>query len=949
MTDMIRRLNIPARTPDAGSAQVITTKLYMPRIRPTMVSRPRLLAKLDAGIAGSLTLVSAPAGWGKTTVLVEWLRPTATPEETDAPAHEIDVAWLTLDQGDSEPYQFLRYVVAALQKVTPGLGASTLALLGSPQPPPPATLLTLLMNELMTVARPCILVLDDYHVLTELPIQTTVAFLIDHLPPSLHLVIATRADPPLPLSRMRTRGDLTELRARDLRFTPSEVAIFLKDMMNLPLSTAAITALESRTEGWIGGLQMAALAMRDRTDLASFIDAFTGSNRFIIDYLAEEVFDQQPGHIQSFLLQTSILDRLSGPLCDAVLGLITEHSSTVQAYSQLILDQLDRSNLFVTALDDERNWYRYHQLFAEVLRTRLRAGARLGDVATLYRRASEWYAREGVIGEAIRYALLAPDAEQAALLIEQYSMGIILNNSEVLPVRAWLAQLPRSLILARPHLALICVTTMVLMGQSRDAERLLQDAGPTLSAPALPAVLSGELLAVRSTLARLQDDADLTLAFAQQALDYLPTDHHNFRAAVALNSGVAHIQRGDLIAARTALHNAVAHGEQGGSTWLALAALEELSSLAARQGQMTQAQQLSEQILQLAHAAGGPTIPAAGVGHVAIGEILYERNQLSEARQILSEGLALLRRSVERGLFVRGHVALANVHQARGEYSEAFESLQHCEAWFIQTNLTASSAYSLAWLAAHRARLWIRQGDLTSAEQWAGRITIPGDGELHQIQQLTIVCLRLAQSRDEPHQLHDVASNLARLLRTAETRGWIRYQIEILILQALVAQAHGNAPAAMQALTTSLTTAQPEGYIRIFVDQGAPMRELLALGLAQPDWRAVPSIRSYAQTLHVLLTTSPFETSDVLAVTDAVTYREQARQEHDEEPHHEALSERELEVLRLVASGLSNQDIAQRLFVAVSTVKKHLNNIFSKLDTRSRTQAIVRASELHLL
>src|SRR6266545_2462204 len=584
--------------PGAGvaSPQLLATKLYLPRVRPDLVARPRLFARLDAGLHGALTLVCAPAGFGKTTLLAEWLRRTGRA-----------AAWLGLDAGDSDPAALLRYLVAALQTLVPELGATLLGLLQSPQPPPLETLLTILVNDLASVPHECILVLDDYHVLAGPPIHQAVSFLLDHLPPELHLIIATREDPPLPLARLRARRQVAELRAEQLRFTADEAAIFLTEVMGLPLSAADVAALGDRTEGWIAGLQLAALAMQDRDDHAGFIAAFTGSNRFVVDYLAAEVLSRQPSHIQTFLLQTSILDRMCGPLCDAVLGVGGQRSGVGEtplipdprplipdSYSQIILEHLERANLFVTPLDGERRWYRYHHLFGELLRERLRRGVAIAAVATLHRRASAWYEQHRLLPEAVQHALAAGDGPLAARLIEALARPMQLRG-EMTTVMGWLAALPADVLRARPHLGLLYAWGLATTGQMLAAERWLQDVELCLADHVDRGNLLGEMTVIRVTIALIQGDYPRTLELARQALAYLPEDQLALRALTNMSLGTAYIGHGDLDAAGQSFVQASALYQAAGHMAMALLPLRRLARVQIVQGRLSQLDQTSQQ------------------------------------------------------------------------------------------------------------------------------------------------------------------------------------------------------------------------------------------------------------------------------------------------------------------------------------------------------------------
>jgi LuxR family maltose regulon positive regulatory protein len=964
----LRTMDIPPAQSWPTVAPLLATKLFIPALRPQFVPRPRLVERIQTGLLGKLTLIAAPAGFGKTTLLAEWLaqrqkaKGKSQKEAGDgdnllpfsSSLLPLGVAWLSLDADDNDAPRFWRYLIAALETVYPATGSAALALLQSPQPPIEA-LLTSLINAITPMAMDAALILDDYHLISTPAIHTAITFLLDHLPPQLHLIMLTRADPPLPLTRLRMRGELTELRAADLRFTADEAAAFLTTMLGLALTSDEVAALEARTEGWVAGLQLAALAMQNRPDQSGFVAAFSGSNRFVVDYLVEEVLERLPSHLQTFVLQTSILDRLCGPLCDALLlGGEPAIGRGAQAYSQVVLEELERANLFLVPLDDERRWYRYHHLFAEVLRARLHSGATASEVAMLHQRASVWHEQAGLIGEAVRYAFLMDDVERATALIERHAMAMLLASSDVFLVRAWVEQVPRALISGRPRLALITGFILALMGQFEAVEQLLADAAPAFSAPDLPPNIVGELALLRSMLARVQGEADHTRTFAQQALAQLDPDNYGLRAGASLYLAVAAMWRGELTVAKEALAEAAALGEAGGSQWIALAALEELTSLQGRHGQLREMLRTAAQAAQLSARLGGQQLPAAGMGHVAIAEVLYEWNDLAGAAHAATQGIDLLRRSVERLMLVRGYIALAHVHQARGDGEGALDTLDRCEAWFAQTPIEATGA-ARAWLAAYRARLWVQQGDLSAATGWAHECSFAGDSELGYVQQLTLVWLRLAQSQNDSggQLLGEASAMLAELLSTLEARGWTHYLIECLVLQALVRQASEDRSSALTALERALTLAAPERYVRVFVDAGASMAALLAQSAAlrpirqaqEPRKAQSDSVRRYAELLLAAFPEGQAGARKAQNNDPPVLRSTLERSNALVEP----LSERELEVLRLIADGHSNQAIADRLVVAVSTVKRHINNIYGKLAVQSRTQALLRARELNLL
>jgi LuxR family maltose regulon positive regulatory protein len=650
---------------------------------------------------------------------------------------------------------------------------------------------------------------------------------------------------------------------------------------------------------------------------------------------------------------------MCGPLCDAVLLGRAENGhpqgqprtnadkpgsrfsvlDSSEAYSQLILDQLERANMFLVPLDDERRWYRYHHLFAEVLRARLFSGTTAGNVAALYNRASAWCEQAGLLGEAVRYAFLAQDVERAAVLIERHAMAQILA-SDVLLVRPWVEQVPRALILARPQLALIAGFVLALTGQFAAVERLLADAASIFHTPDLDSNIAGELAVLRAMIARIQEDVAGTYALSRQALAQLALDNHGFRAGAMLYLGVASMWRGELAAAQAALAEAAALAELGGSQWIALAALEELGSLQARHGLLRQVVRTCEQAVQLSERMGAQRIPAAGMGHVGSAEVLYEWNELAGAAQAATHGIGLLRGTVERLMLVRGYVVLAQVYQAQGNHEAALDSIDRCEAWFAQTPIGATGP-ARAWLAAHRARLYLRQGDRAAAARWERESAPAGDGELGYVQRLTLVRLRLAQSENVSagQPLDEAQAMLAQLLPAIEARGWTRYLIECLMLQTVISLRQADQAGARDRIERALELAAPEGYLRLFVDEGAPMAALLA----EIVRRSSP-VAAYASTLLSAfpegdretgrISTSPVSLSPNLPSSRSLV---------------EPLSAREIEILRLIAAGHSNQAIADTLIIAISTVKRHINNIYGKLGVQSRTQALARARELGLL
>lgn len=973
-------LHAPQALTELAHAQpnLLNTKLHVPLARPQLVARPRLLAQLDAGLAGKLTLLSAPAGFGKTTLLAEWL---ASATEDQGPRAEgnpallrpqsavLDtrVAWVSLDAADSDPLRFWRYIIAALDMIQPDTGASALALLQSLQPPPIEALLTPLLNSLSALPSDAVLVLDDYHQISTPSIHTALAFLIDHLPPQLHVVIATRADPPLPLARLRARRQLTELRAADLRFTAEEAAAFLTELMALPLSADDIAALEARTEGWIAGLQFAALAMRDRHDLAGFIRAFTGSHRFVVDYLAEEVLARQPAHLQMFLTQTAILDRMCGPLCDAVLGLTPDERPTTNdqghavasetvvsqdhqlssfvlrpssdSYSQLILDQLERANLFVLPLDDERHWYRYHHLFAEVLRERLTRGATSAAVAALHRRASAWFEEQQLIPEAIQHALAAQDWARAADVIEQHAQSLMFRG-QVHTVAGWMNRLAAPLVHARPGLCVLSALRCMFTNDLSAAAAPLQQAEQWIATHPQDAqvrVIRGWVAAIRASILRIRGDLAGCVQLSQQTADLLP-ETELIGAAARVNLVHAYLVSGDvrpdnehMVAA------AVAAARASGNLISTLRSMTLLARLQVLQGRLQAAASTYAAAAQIAPGPDGlQGLVNSAAYYSGMGDLRREQNDFTAAARYLELGMERVRETltVDAHVVWRCYLAQARLAQAAGNGSAALATLDQFE------QIARERSYApelIARAGAARARLWLMQGELAAATIWMERSGLDVDDSAsfpREAEYVTLARVLIAQGR-----AGQTLELLARLLAAAEQGARMHSAIELLTVRALAWQAQGTFQAALADLGRALALAAPEGFVRMFVDEGWPIAMLLAqiAGVASP-------VAEYASALQQAFP----ERQDTAGRRREAAAPAAGRQPPASELV-EPLSAREHEVLRLIADGHSNQAIAERLVVAVSTVKKHVNNLYGKLGVQSRTQALARARELRLL
>jgi len=881
---------------------VLVTKLYIPPPRPNVVLRPRLIERLNEGLHHKLTLIAAPAGFGKTTLLTEWVAGCRRP-----------AAWLSLDAGDNDPARFLTYLVAALQTVAPTIGAGVLGVLQFPQPPPTESILTILLNEITTLPDNLLLVLDDYHVIDAKAVDDTLTFLVEHLPPPMHLVIATREDPPLPLARLRARGQLTELRAADLRFTPSEAAAFLNQVMGLSLSADDIAALEERTEGWIAGLQLAAISMQGRTDTTRFIESFTGSHHFVLDYLVEEVLQQQPASVQDFLLRTSILDRMCGPLCDAV-------QLDPLAPGQATLEYLERANLFLVPLDNERRWYRYHHLFADLLRQRLLQGTigstgdEVGDTTELHRRASGWYEENNLDIEAFQHAAAAKDVERAERLIEGRGIPLYFRGT-VAPVLKWLESLPTTVLNATPSLWVIYASVLLLTDHTA-VEQKLQAADAALHGTVSDAEtrdLVGRIASMRATLAVIEHDAETIIAQSRRALEFLHPDNLPIRTATTWTLGHAHQLQGDRVAASQAYIDVIAISRSLGDSIYTIAATINLGQVQEADNQLHLAAESYRRVLQM---AGDPPQPIACEAYLGLARITYQWNDLDAAHQHGQECAKLTRQiAIESVDTVASYgVFLARMKLAQDDVPGAAAVLAEAEEFVRRHNFV----FRMPEVAAAHVLTLLRQGNLAAAAHLAQTHDLP-------------------LSRARTHLAQGDASTalavLAPLRQQAEAKGWADERLKVMVLQTLARRAHGERDTAVQLLGEALALAEPGGFIRIFVDEGLPMAQLLAEATTHgvmPD---------HVGTLLAAFEAEKQRSSDKSALVVAPPAQ----------PLIEPLSQRELEVLRLIAEGLSNPEISGRLFLALDTVKGHNQKIFGKLQVQRRTEAVARARELGLL
>jgi LuxR family maltose regulon positive regulatory protein len=921
---------------------ILLTKLFIPAQRPKIVRRPRLIHILNEGLHRKLTLISAPAGFGKTTVMIEWLN-NLRMEANNETQDEYKVAWLSLDENDNNLVRFLTYLITALKQIE-GIGANfgkgALSMLQSPQLDPTKNILTPLINEMTAINEQYILILDDYHIIEAQPVHDTISFLLEHLPMQMHLVIATREDPNISLSRHRASNQLTELRAADLRFTSSEAAEFLNQIMGLKLLEEDIIALETRTEGWITGLQLAAISLQGQADTKSFINSFTGSHRLVLDYLIEEVLDKQSESVQTFLLQTAILDQLTGSLCDALIG---------QSNGQQILEYLEQANLFIVPLDNNRHWYRYHHLFADLLRHRL-VQKQKDLTLTLHHLASEWYGQNGFTNEAIEHAFYAYDFEEAAKLLEE-QIDALWNNGEHRILKRWLAKFSNELLFSRPHLCVFNSWYHFASGNQdaadyglKAAEEALESSSDIASKPSLserngllPDVkrtyLQGKISAIRAFMDSYRgENVSGMIINARRALDLLPEQDLPMRSFAAIALGDAYTIKGEMKAAYIARLEAIEVSRSSTSPYFQIATNLKMVMTLKALGQLHRAVDVCQQQYKLAETSGLSQVELVGLILAEWGEILAEFNDLDGAIDLAQRGIELTELGADISVLGRSYRCMMRVLFSSGDVTAAEKVVQKMETIARETNFPLKY---MNHVSAWQTRFWLVHNELEAASQWASQERLDIDRELNPLHELgflslveftTLVRVRIAQEHwDEAFRL------LSQLLKAVEAGEHTSGMIEIHILHALAFQASGDSEQAVGSLVRALTLAEPLGFLRIFVDEGSPMAKLLYKALSQeimPDY------------VRRLLAAFPRP--------DPV----QAEKHQTQNPEFdwvEPLSKRELEVLQLIAKGLTNQEIGERLYLSPNTVKVHNRTIFSKLGVNSRTQAVARARAMGLM
>ena len=857
--------------------------------------RPRLIEQLNQGlqIGCRLTLISAPAGFGKTTLICAWAAQLETP-----------IAYLSLDEGDNNLKRFLAYSVAVLQTIQPDWGDAVNTMLRAPQALPLEAILTALINEIAALNNTIILILDDLHLVSTEEVYHALAYFLEHMPPQLHLVIGTRADPPLPLAKLRGRGQMVELREADLRFTRDEAAQFLRRIMALELSPEETTILHDRTEGWVAGLQMAALSMQGREQLVDFFETFSGSHEYVVDYLTGEVLARQTDAQKTFLLQTSILDRLCGPLCDVVTG---------RQDGRQTLERLKATNLFIISLDDERRWYRYHRLFADLLRQQL-VYWQPDAIPELHRRASSWLEENGFAFDANHHALQAGDFERAADLIEgvvkQPTTWAMLNAATLM---AWLELLPDQIFQARAHLCLYRARMFTVQGKTQRAEVILQRLEEEQRQAGL---YSGQLIkqiaADRVSNAILRGEPLRAIDYAEHALEGLPQGNLKARMRLEAILGMACYQVGDVRRAGRAYARAVRAAQETGILVVIASLKTGVAKVSIIKGHLREAVRNCEEACRLAEVNHARTA-VAGPALVTWAEILTEQNDLQQAKVLIIEGINLLLKHGPIHGLTTAYAVQARTQQAEGQYGAAYNSLSRA----AQLTQGQSSGILSSRILAHQARLSLALGDLAAASRWANDYRRAAPAEyLREFEELTLARILLAGERPDA-----AFSLLGTMLSEAEQAGRQGSAIEILALHALAFAAMGSVNEAQRRLARSLSLARPEGYTRIYIDEGEPMASLLTLAAdagQEPDYAR--------QLLEAMPLAEPEQ--PVLI---------------------EPLSKRELQVLELIEQGLTNRQIARQLVISLPTVKSHTGNIYSKLGVSSRTQAVAKARALRIL
>lgn len=933
------------------SLPVVTTKLYVPSPQANSVSRQRLLMRLNEGLKTKFILVSAPAGFGKTTLLSEWVHKGRKATQGDkAPRLPGRVAWLSLDAGDNDLARFLTYLITALQKVDTCLGAGLLEIIQSPHPSSAETMLASLLNDLATQAESLVLILDDYHLIVDAQVDDMVRRLIERLPPTVHLVISTRADPPWPLACSRVRQELSEIRANELRFTPEEAADFLTAVMGLKLSQDDVADLENRTEGWIAGLQVAALSMQNCPETSDFIRSFTGSHRYIFDYLAEEILARQTPQINDFLLKTSILDRMCGRVCDALLEgeetAIETPSSPLGLFagicqgSQATLEYLERANLFVVSLDDERNWYRYHHLFSDLLRSHL-ISRYPAVVPLLHTRASAWFEKHGYITDAVIHALAANDTERLVRLIENHAFTVM-DVGEINTLLGWLDALPDEIVRQRPWLSITRAWILAYLGRLEPVNSILQNAEQAAVVMEGRDRLLGYIAAIRALAAELRVDVNEGIAQARRALDLLPAEDLRARAFAAYHMANLLSLQGDVTLAAQTLEDASTVSQAAGDVQMTVMVQCEIAHTWMHQGKLKKAARLFEHALKLAEnntRSRERKLLAVGIAYLQLSALYREWNDLPRALEYAHQGIRLCKSWGYTDYLYLGLTIYAAILRSAGEFEAALDVLGEA-----RQTLAGVSAGSGVRNGAQEVLVHLASDNLPAAVAWLEQCGLsatdpPTFERRNEYFSLARVLARLGRYAEA----QEIYAGLAVLAGKAAS---VTMALRVAVQQALTWQRQGRLEQALATLRSAVEMAAAEGYVCVFVEEGTAMKKLLHMLATAPgphpylhrllDAFADRPSSAFPQ-IETTMEMAPSSPSSSSSASPSCLYLL------------DPLSQREKEVVQLLAAGFSNGEIAHRLVIADETVKKHLKNIYNKLDVHSRTAAVAQARQLGLL
>ncbi len=912
---------------------ILRTKLKVPPLRPNLVPRPKLIKQLNLSLhqGHKLTLISAPAGFGKTTLICEWVAGSEHP-----------CAWISLDTGDGEIARFLTYLIAALQTMNLSggygekrkIGESALAMLQSPLPLPADSILTVILNDIAVEVDEIILVLDDYYLVDSPDVDQALTFLLEHMPTQMHLVIVTREDPSLPLARLRARGQLVELRASDLRFTTVDTAQFLNRVMGLNLSANEISALDDRTEGWIAGLQLAALSLQGRQDSSDMVNSFTGSHRFVLDYLVEEVLEQQSADVYRFLLQSAALNRLTGPLCDALTG---------DNNGQEMLDQLERANLFIAPLDDERQWYRYHHLFVDLLRQRQRQ-ANPEQVPIMHRRASHWYGQSGFFAEAVEHAFLAKDFELASTQIGLVADALWVSG-ESAHFQRWLNALPHVLLTANPKLCIYYAWNLLAMGNRDAAAAALQaceealeknfslpQRGPSQDQdqplPLTVETARGRIATTKAFMSFYRGDIAGILDHAREALSILPEQELAWRSTATHILGDAFDFQGNMVDAYQYRLEAIGPRRQAANSFVFLIANMKLAIILRKRGELGQVLEICEAQYHFATESGMSQTVVAGWLLSIWGEVLAEMNDLDLAISLAKKGVEITERGGDLAMLAWSYLCSIRVHFSNGDLKGAQELISKLANRAVRYDFPP---LFLNQNSAWQARIWLQQGEHEQVALYLHERAVHSQDELTYLREAEHIAL--ARFLIDQNRSEEALELLRRLHKASEAGGRRSRMIEILLLKALAMRDKGDAKGAQLPLSDALLLAEPGGFVRIFMDEGPRVAQMISTAASRD------LLPEYSKKLRSAFLAERQPRLDQ-------PRRGPVKNSHDLIEH---LSERELEVLDLVAQGLSNREIATRLYLALNTVKGHNRNIYGKLGVQRRTEAVARARELCLL